>query len=222
MRSVRCFVLSETQYVSLASLHEELSSFFKSRRFAEAADLLRERRETEMRAAELEMASAISSMLATVLTMDSRDAEALEAAREAERLDPASVEPKLKIAYLLLRYGDAPPPAPQKTSEVMPSVERSDPHWYKALALHGTALARTGDTEGTLGVFRTMTSPELMEQLRRAEYVGVYDLSVVSELVSAKVALPECRRYLEVVAQAPPEWPHLRQQLEKLLAETRT
>ena len=114
--------------------------------------------------------------------MDRRDEEALVAAETAEKLDLSSIDAKLSTIRILLNYVPQPARARAKAEEVVNTLSSDDHFTYGALALLGTARARCGDVDGAVAVFREMTTPEMLDQLRSAEYVGVFDLQVVSVL----------------------------------------
>lgn len=213
--------MTEEENEEIVRVHEQLGPLFRSRRFAEACDIVRDRREQALVSGRHEQASSFSELLATCLTMASRDAEALQAARDAERIEPNSLEAKLTTARILLNYADSPNEALAKLREAMRVMPAEFHGRYAALALLGTALARTGDVEGAISVFREMTTPEVLQRLAAGHYYGVYDLSLVYALVTAGVAKAECRQYLDIVKTAPGGWPHLQRKLDEMIELTR-
>jgi hypothetical protein len=206
----------------LIRVHDEIAPFFRERRFDQACEVVRGHRDRAAESGANEKASALSELLATCLTMVSRNTEALDAARRAEALAPTSTAAKLATARILLHFIDSPAEALSKTEEVVTELGPNDASRYGALSLHGTALARCGNLAGALAVFREMTSPEMLRRLQAADYVGVYDLAVVDELVKARVALDDCRAYLKIVRAVPSGWPHLERKLAELLQATKT
>ncbi|HYC60025.1 MAG TPA: hypothetical protein VEK79_10730 [Thermoanaerobaculia bacterium] len=200
------------------AVHDEVQPLVLAHKFDEACALLTRRRDDAAAELQNELAASLSSFLATCLTMTQRDSEALIAAETAERLDPSSVEAKMSSARVLLNFIGDPERARTKAEELLGMVPAGNPLRYGTLALFGTALARSGHVQAAVGVFHEMTSPEMLAGLRSAEYVGVFDLELVNELVRAGVAKEECRRYLEVVRSVPNEWPHIQRQLDELLA----
>jgi hypothetical protein len=197
-------------------LHEEVRPLFRSRQFAEACAKIRTRRDAASEAGKKELASNLSGFLATCLTMDSRDEEAEAAAREGEELDPSSPQAKLITARILLHFRNAPLAARAKVDEFFEHSSPDDPERYSAWALLGTARARAGDLAGAIEVFRKMTEPPVLNALKRAEYIGVFDLTVVEELIKHRVAREECRQYLEFVSGIATERPHIRERLSML------
>jgi hypothetical protein len=208
-------MLTDDENEELCRLHETLPPLFRARAFGDAAALLREQRDSQQNA---EMASNISRLLANVLTMAGNDDAALEEARRAESLAPDDLQSKLCTARILLDYQRRPVEALEKTSEVINQLDRTHYLRYETLSLHGSALARVGNLEGAVEVFRELSDPATLVEHAKANYAGVFDLRVVSDLVFARVALPECRRYLEFVRAQESVWPHLEKQLEQLLA----
>jgi hypothetical protein len=200
------------------AVHDEVQPLIRACKFNEACALLTRRRDEAAAQSETELAASLSSFLATCLTMTRRDSEALIAAEIAETLDPSSVQAKMSSARVLLNFIGDPERARTKAEQLMQIVPAGDPFRYGVLALFGTALARCGDVQAAVAVFHEMTSAEMLAGLRSAEYVGVFDLQVVNELIRAGVAKEECRRYLEVVRSVPNEWPHIQRQLAELLA----
>ena len=211
-------MISEEAAEKLVAVHDEVHPLILARKFDEACTLVTRRRDEALANLQSEVAASLSSFLATCLTMTRRDGEALIAAEMAEALDPSSVEAKMSSARVLLNFIGDPGRARTKAERLMQMVPAGDPFRYGVLALFGTALARSGDIPGAVAVFHEMTTPEMLTGLRSADYVGVFDLQVVSELVRAGVAKEECRRYLEVVSSVPTEWPHIQRQLAELLA----
>jgi hypothetical protein len=196
--------MTDEENQQLLELHDRLRPFFRSRRFAEACSLIREKRTEALNNGRNEQASSLSGLLATCLTMDRRDTEALAVAREGEAIDPNRVEAKVEVARILLNFANEPHEAKRKAEEALRSMKEEHHDRYAALALLGTARARCGDIDGAIEIFLEMTSERLLNSLRASNYIGVFDLTVVEELVKAGAVRDECRRYLQLVASVPP------------------
>jgi hypothetical protein len=210
---------SEEAIDACLAVQDEVQSLLRARKYDESCALLTERRDEAMRQSENELAADLSTLLATCLTITGRDEEALIAAQAAEVLDPSSIEAKLCVVRLLLHSIGDPERARAKAEQVLSAFTPEDrPFRYGGLALLGTARARCGDLAGAVDVFHEMTTEEMLGGLVAADYVGVFDLQVVTELVRAGVGKDDCRRYLRLVQSVPNPSPALGRQLDALLA----
>jgi hypothetical protein len=198
------------------SVYDEHARLIRLRKFGEASNYLRSQRQRAVDLGETEQASALSGLLATTLTMESRDEEALQESEMGERLDPTRPEAKLDTARILLHFLNRPAEARSKAEEAISAMPVGHGSHYAALAALGLARARTDDLEGALEIFREMTSASTLNELAAAEYIGAYDFALLEELAKAGVGKVECRKYLAVVSEVPNDWPHIEAQLERI------
>jgi tetratricopeptide (TPR) repeat protein len=210
--------MTDDENEELLQIHDQLSTFFRKRQFDDACRFASESRQRALDAGKIEQASELSGILATCLSLAKKDDEALVVAREAEQIDPTRPDAKLGTAYLLLHYADEPHEALGKVESALTEIGPEHPSWYRALALLGTARARAGNLDAALATFREMTAPDVLQNLAAANYAGVYDLSVVEELVKAGRANDETRRYLEIVRAAPQPSGSVGKKISELLA----
>ncbi len=142
-------------------------------------------------------AAHFASLLGSLYLADGQDKHAVDAYREATRLDPSDPQLKLSLASCLVYFLGRPAEALEPLESILGSLDHTGWAYQDARGLRGVALARLGKRAESNGVFEAIAQSAARLPASRC------DLRLVEELLDSGRADAVHRAYLDdVLAKA--------------------
>ena len=178
-------------------LQREFDQLLAARTYAEAETILRLWASEAVESGDLALAAHWNGLRGTVLSIEHRNADALAAYEEAERLQPQDGTRCITTASHLLYVLEDASASLAKIEKGLDLLARSPEHLYAlpdALGLQAVAWLRLGQEKQALQRFeslrRSAGSGPLLQQI---------DLRLVAELMTRGIRIAECAAYLDDV-----------------------
>ena len=140
-----------------------------------------------------------------------------QALAERERIaKPGAIEPQLAWAQHYATTLSDPLRALERLRRLRRPVGRKGAgQWYEVLRLRGLMELRAGRKRTACRTMRELA--DFTERHWRNKWIFFFDLYFVREMIAAKLALRDCRRYLQAISQRD-QVPHDAKETQRLLA----
>lgn len=175
----------------LAAAHR----LMRQNRGEDACQLLAHARDRASADGDSTEACLFASVRGSYLAAMDRNHDALAAYQEAEKLSAGDPHQKLTTARHLLHGMSRPADALEKVDEVLESERNTVAIRQECRAIRGLSLLALGRSEKAAAALIAMSAELSSTQLPSLSC----DLTLVEELVRSRLAVSECRAYLELV-----------------------